>query len=145
MLLVRTMLAPSPIEGTGCFAAEPIAKGQPIWRFVPGFDEWLDPEIAGIRYNPEYLERYAQQCPLTKCWVLCRDGAQYINHSDAPNMGQQAPLWHPAYTHDALRDIAAGEEITCDYRIGDAQPFSGFGEREQASRSHACDTEQVAA
>ncbi len=126
MLLVRTRLRQSPIEGTGCFADEPILRGTPIWRFVPGFDEWLDPGIAELRYRRGYLERYAQQCPVTRCWVLCRDDAQYINHSDTPNMAQRAPLWHPSFTHDAIRDIARGEEITCDYRIGDAQPFSGF-------------------
>jgi hypothetical protein len=27
-----------------------------------------------------------------------------------------------------VRDIKCGEEITCDYRIGDALPFSGFAE-----------------
>ncbi len=32
MLRVRTYLAPSPIEGIGLFAAEPIPRGTLIWK-----------------------------------------------------------------------------------------------------------------
>ena len=126
MLLVRTMLQASPIEGIGCFAAERIRRGTPLWRFVPCFDVMLPPSFCAEMCNAEFLEKYAQQCPLTGYYVLCADDARFVNHSDDPNMGACAPLFDPARTHDALRDIEAGEEITCDYRIGDVQPFYGF-------------------
>ena len=126
MLLLPTELRPSPIDGIGCFARHPISRGTPIWRFQPGFDQILDEAFASARCNARFLATYAQQCPETGFWVLCCDDARFINHADNPNMGQVAPLFDPRFTHDALRDIAAGEEITCDYRIGDAQPFQGF-------------------
>jgi len=129
VLLVRTYLAPSPIEGIGCFARHFIAAGTPLWRFVPCFDQLLPASFAAEMCDPEYLDKYAQRCPLTGYYVLCADDARFCNHSDAPNMGACAPLFDPAHTHDALRDIEAGTEITCDYRIGDVAPFYGFRER----------------
>jgi hypothetical protein len=57
------------------------------------------------------------------------DDARFCNQSDTPNMGACAPLFDPAHTHDALRDIEAGEESTCDYRIGDVAPFYGLNAR----------------
>jgi len=125
MLLVRAELRQSPIQGIGLFALEPLRAGMPIWRFQPGFDQLIAPEIA-MRCNPWWLERYAQECPLTGYWVLCCDDARFINHSDTPNLSQVAPLFDARFTHDAVRDIEAGDEITCDYRIGDAQPFQRF-------------------
>jgi len=41
--------------------------------------------------------------------ILSFDGAQYINHSDDPNLMDQD------YNCYALRDIEAGEEITANY------------------------------
>lgn len=127
MLLVRTILKASPIDGVGCFALQPIKRGMPIWRFVAGFDRLWPPDAAE-NWDKEFLERYAQQCPQTGFWVLCADNARLINHSDTPNMRCNAPLWEGRLTHDATRDIRAGEEITCDYRIGDQRPWSGFAE-----------------
>jgi hypothetical protein len=127
MLLVRTVLRPSTIDGIGCFAAQPVKRGMAIWRFVAGFDRLFTPDAAE-RFDREFLERYAQQCPQTGFWILCADNARLINHSDQPNMRCAAPLWEGRVTHDAVRDIKCGEEITCDYRIGDALPFSGFAE-----------------
>lgn len=125
MLLVRTRLQLSPIEGIGCFALEPLRAGTPVWRFQHGFDRMIDPELAA-RCDNSWLERYAQECPFTGYWVLCADDARFINHSDDPNVSQHAPLFHPGYTGSALRDVAAGEELTMDYRIGDTTPFAGF-------------------
>lgn len=128
MLLVKTMLQPSPIHGIGLFAAERIAAGTPVWRFVKDFDRVLPP-VMRLRF-PQYvfLLHYAQRCPLTQQYVLCVDDARFMNHSDDPNVLVRAPLWDAKLTHDAIRDIAEGEEITCDYRIGDADPFEGFAD-----------------
>jgi SET domain-containing protein len=127
MLLVRTVLRPSSIHGIGLFAAERIAAGAPVWRFVREFDRVLPPVIR-LRF-PQYLtllQRYAQRCPMTDQYVLCVDDAKYMNHSDDPNVLVRAPLWDATLTHDAIRDIEEGDELTCDYRIGDADPFEGF-------------------
>jgi len=77
----------------------------------------------------EFLHRYAQKCPVTGYWLLCPDNAARINHALDANMGAGVPLADPARTDCALRDIAEGEEITCNYEIGDVQPFYGFNDR----------------
>jgi hypothetical protein len=120
------VLKPSSIEGIGLFAAEFIRKGTPVWRFQPCFDQMLPPNFVSELFDRDYLERYAQQCPWTKCWVLCADDARFMNHSSLPNVRVVAPLFDPRRTHDALHDIDPGDELTCDYSIGDLDPFHGF-------------------
>lgn len=111
MLLVRTYLAPSPIQGIGLFAAEPLAKGTEIWKFVAGFDLTLAKSAAG-RFPAvarEFLEHYAYYQEAAGGYVLMADDARFFNHADAPNtIGKDKSTI-------AARDIAAGEELTCNY------------------------------
>lgn len=112
MLLVPTYVAPSAIQGLGLFAVEPIAAGTPVWRFTPPFDQLLD--IEDVRRAPAAFRHFFD----TYCYVshdfpgryvLSCDHAKFINHADAPNMASEGTI------SVATRDIAAGEEITCDY------------------------------
>ena len=116
MLLVPTRLAQSAIHGFGVFAVAPIAKGTPVWRFAPGLDrefeagivETLPPHVRGFFAHYGYLDRNVGRI------VLCFDDARFVNHSDMPNVATDYAL--DAYGVDvALRDIAAGEELTMDY------------------------------
>jgi len=116
MLLVPTRLAPSPIHGFGVFAVEPIAKSTPVWRFAKGLDMEFEADIvatlpAHVRTffsHYGYLDRRVQRI------ILCFDDARFVNHSDMPNVATDYA--HDAYGVDvALRDIAAGEELTMDY------------------------------
>jgi hypothetical protein len=68
------------------------------------------PEFTRTRLAP-----WLYQDERTGLWVLCSDDARYMNHSDQPNLAIQGEDMH------ALRDIAAGEELTCDYREFDLQ------------------------
>jgi uncharacterized protein len=121
MMLVRTRVAPSAIHGLGLFAVEPIPKGTPVWRLAPGFDREVPArEVAA-------LPPLAQEHTRWFSWVnrdngravLSGDHACFMNHSPTPNTGM-APDAAPADTTVALRDIAAGEELTCDYFAFDA-------------------------
>ena len=51
--------------------------------------------------------------------MLSGDHACFINHSDTPNTGAAVNPALPVTTV-ALRDIQAGEEITCNYWAYDA-------------------------
>jgi len=111
MLCVKTRLGPSTIEGVGLFAAEPISKGTVVWRYDPRFDLSLDMRDipASDTIAREWLMRYGYQPDEEPVYVVCGDNARFMNHSDDPNCDD---------LNDetiALRDIAAGEEITCDY------------------------------
>jgi len=128
MLLVPTRLAPSPIHGFGVFAAAPIAQGTPVWRFAPGLDMEFEPGIvdtlpAQVRTffsHYGYLDRNVGRI------ILCFDDARFVNHSDMPNVATDYAL--DAYGMDvALRDIAAGEELTMDYaNFEEATAARGF-------------------
>ena len=116
MLLVPTRLAQSAIHGFGVFAAETIEQGAPVWRFAPGLDmafdpaivETLPPHVQAFFAHYGYLDRNVGRI------ILCFDDARFVNHSDMPNVATDYAL--DAYGVDvALRDIAAGEELTMDY------------------------------
>jgi SET domain-containing protein len=116
MLTVTTRIAASPIHGIGLFAAQDIPRGTVIWRLVPEFDLVFDketferlPEPARIQVN-----RYSYLASERGAYVLCGDDARFMNHSATPNTFEESEA-----RTVAARDIAAGEEITCDYnRLG---------------------------
>lgn len=111
MLCVKTRLGESRIEGVGLFAAEPIAKGTVVWRYDPRFDLSLDlrdiPDSDAI--TREWVMRYGYQQTDEPVYIICGDNARFMNHSDEPNCDDNGDLTI------ATADIAAGEEITCDY------------------------------
>ncbi|MCA1790214.1 MAG: SET domain-containing protein-lysine N-methyltransferase [Thioalkalivibrio sp.] len=121
MLRVPTVVAPSSIEGVGLFAAEPITAGTVIWEFTEGVD-WRIPVMDFERFPEPYrswLLRYVYREP-TGCYVLCGDNGKFMNHSFEPNCDDvDGP-----YTV-AKRDIAEGEELTCDYRLFDLDSVEG--------------------
>ena len=118
MMLVKTRVAMSPIEGLGIFADEDIKKGAPTWKFIPGLDFLVEPAFVETLASPmkEFCLRYAYMSPLSRRYVLCGDNARFMNHSDTPNTKGAYPDGEPEGMDVAIRDIAAGEELTCDYR-----------------------------
>ena len=111
MLRVRTYLAPSEIEGIGLFAAEPIPRGTLIWSFNPSFDMKVDLRQVPDDdvYVRETLMRYGYQPSEEPVYILCGDNARFMNHSATPNADDVGDITI------ARVDIAAGEEITCNY------------------------------
>jgi SET domain-containing protein len=96
-------------KGRGVFARKLIRKGEMIER-TPVF---LVPfrEIAAGRKNPN-LAHYFYLWNRTHCAITLGYGSIY-NHSYEPNA--QYRHGKMAMTYYALRDIAAGEEITINY------------------------------
>lgn len=117
MLMVKTRLGPSSIAGIGLFADEDIPAGTVTWRFVPGFDQlFCEQDIAG-RPEPARSEllNYTYKHPETGRYVYCLDNARFMNHADDPNTrGVHVSASIEGYDV-ATRDIAKGEELTCDY------------------------------
>lgn len=123
MMLVRTRVAPSAIHGMGLFAVDAIPAGTPVWRFEPGFDQEISPEqfVALPEQAQAHICWFAYQDAATGAWILSGDHTCFMNHADRPNTGASAEAKPPVTTTVALRDIAAGEELTCDYRAFDAE------------------------
>ncbi len=119
MLIIRTYLAASSIHGLGVFANENVAPGRIISRFMPPLDVTLPPEYIPILSpaEQEYLKIYAYHSIFSQLYVLTGDHDRFMNHSDDPNVGMNPD---GTSTNIALREIAAGEELTCDYRTFDA-------------------------
>jgi SET domain-containing protein len=123
MLVVKTILAPSDIEGLGLFARQHIPKGAIVWTFVPGVDALFDESAieALPAVTQDICRRYAYLDPNSKKYVLCGDDARFENHSENPNTTGVYPEGQPFGIDIATRDIQEGEEITCDYRSFDAE------------------------
>lgn len=113
MLIVPTYVGPSAIEGVGIFAVEAIPAGTAIWTLDETFDHLFDASAIGsmtpIMRN--FVERYGYP-HMTRpgLTVVEFDNGKLMNHSDSPNTNFTDPNigW-------AISDIAAGEELTCDY------------------------------
>ncbi|MCB1085861.1 MAG: SET domain-containing protein [Verrucomicrobiae bacterium] len=127
MTLVRIEIGQSAIHGIGCFAKEPIKKGQMVWRFDEQFDRVLKKEFvnslpAGAKEN---LLTYAYVSKTTGDYILSSDDTKFTNHSNTPNISCFVP---DGCTGNELvcfanQDIAIGEEMTNDYRDFDVDPY----------------------
>ena len=120
MLLVKTYIDRSPIHGLGVFAAETIAKGSKIWRYVEGFDRCYTPKQFARLPKParDFLKDYGYRVDGEIIFTV--DNDHYINHSDDPNT-----FLHNGYTI-ARRTIRKGQEITNDYREFDPALCAAF-------------------
>lgn len=113
MLLIRTSVGPSSIHGTGVFAGEDVAEGLEVWRYAPDFDQLIPfeqlPSLAPA--FRAFLDLYAYpSVDAPGGVVLSCDHAKFLNHSDDANLASRGIVTL------ARRTIAAGEEITCNYR-----------------------------
>ena len=73
----------------------------------------------------DYLDRYAYPRRSDPRFIVFEaDDARYMNHADDPNcdFGQGDVAY-------ALRDIAPGEEMTCDYNLFFEDGFEFLGDR----------------
>jgi uncharacterized protein len=115
MLLVKTYIGQSSINGMGLFADQFIPKGTVIWRFNPDLDR-IYPKSMVKDMEDSFLKSFLKRyCYLDEdkkkpYYVLCVDDARFMNHSDNPNTsngdGDQTIN---------NRDIQPSEEITCNY------------------------------
>lgn len=112
MMLVRTYVSRSSIHGVGLFASEAIAKGTEVWRYHPQFDIVVPKHYAAMlpAATQEFLAMYAYPSELVGGNLLLdADNGRFMNHSPEPNTN------NTGWVSYAARDIAADEEITCDY------------------------------
>lgn len=117
MFLIPTYLAESPIHGIGVFTPEPLPAGTLIWQFHPDVDWRITPEELE-RFPEPYQSRFRSYCYLIPegVYVFCGDTAKFMNHSETPNCDD--PEGRITVTN---RAIAAGEELTSDYRTFDLE------------------------
>jgi len=128
MMLVRTFVASSEIQGLGVFAGEFIPAGSQLWMLNPKFDIFVYVhEIAMLpAHMQDYVARYSYpHLEISGVRILDCDDGKFMNHSECPNTDFR--VFDRGY---ALVDISPGDEITCNYFEFDPA-FRGFG-RERA-------------
>lgn len=119
LLSPKCRVGPSPISGSGVFAAEPLSAGElvAVW--------------GGKVYTAEECERLGMVYPhcRTHPISLCEgyylgsenlfefDDAELFNHGCDPNVGVRGQV-----VLVARRDVAAGEELTFDYETVEDAP-----------------------
>lgn len=127
MLLVDVYLGKSSIEGIGVFAKQPIPQGTVFWKLDLKYDRLIDVETYEAETGPvkAYLDRYCYPRRSDPRYIVFEaDDARYMNHAEDPNCDMS-----PGDTGVALRDIAAGEEMTCDYNVFFEDGFEFLGDR----------------
>ena len=117
MLLVKTKIGPSQIDGIGLFADEFIPRGTIIWRFTPGFDLRFTLEtLANFpRQVQEHIYKYGWKSARPDHYCHASDHAKVFNHAESPNALSEHHDGEEEVITVALRDIERGEEITDDY------------------------------
>ncbi len=118
MLIVKTRLEKSSIEGLGLFAAQFIPKGTIVWQWSPTFDiRFCRADME--RMHPvarETLLRYSYLSKRSGLYVLCFDYGRFVNHSDSPNLLDASSPDSEEGLDIAARDIEEGEELTANYQ-----------------------------
>jgi|SRR3989344_5812932 len=119
MLLVKTKIGPSKINGIGLFADEFIQKGALVQKFIDGVDLEIEQELVDSLPEPvkSAVLHYAYKNKLIGKYILNSDDVRFLNHSDNPNLigdesNKEADI--------AARDIKKGEELTVNYTEFDA-------------------------
>jgi hypothetical protein len=136
MMLVRSYVAQSPIEGLGVYADQFIPAGTLIWKlnhnFIATFARGglgdLPPHIR------EFVEKYSfPDFENEELLYVEIDNGKFMNHSEKPNTDFKA--FSEGY---AICDIAEGEEITCNYYEFDSSFAGAFPSRTHpAPNGHA--------
>ena len=92
MFRVPTYVSRSSIHGFGVFAAARIARGTTIWEFDSAAD-WALTEAELAHFPPRLREQMEAWTYLSEegLYILCSDGAKFMNHSFQPNCDDRGP------------------------------------------------------
>lgn len=112
------MIQPSTLHGIGVFAIRDIPKGTRD-MFSQGVGEWIKLTIAEVEALPKHSRDLVENhCLFDEDFYYVPDyGFKlvdlviYLNHSDTPNVISV----NDGEYFEAIRDIAAGEELLVDY------------------------------
>lgn len=114
----KTEKRESSIDGRGLFAKESIARGEVVVIKGGYVMTRAQRDEAESRLGPAEIQ-ITEDLYLGAIREDEREGCMiHLNHSCEPNLGVEGQI---AFV--ALRDIHAGEELTCDYAMTDDEPY----------------------
>lgn len=105
-------------KGRGVFALAAIPHGTLLWtpNLLTSLDaDELKQHLAAMDFESAHVylrQGFVAPAAADRLQVNPTDDGRFVNHSRNPNCGA---CEDPEKGSLALRDIAAGEEITCDY------------------------------
>jgi hypothetical protein len=101
------------VLGYGVFATGKIPRGTVIWTLCDLDARYRPEQVEAMpRHYRQVVEKYAY-IDAAGIYVLCWDFGRYVNHSCNPTsfaVGAEVEI--------VVRDVLAGEQITCDYGLG---------------------------
>jgi hypothetical protein len=108
--------------GLGVFATRPIPAGTLVW-VEDSLDVRIPAQAVRNLVGPmrEAIYRSAYQPHGADYYLLCWDAAKYLNHCCEPNCLSVTPE-----AEIAVRDIAAGEQLSNHYAFFGLEPWEAF-------------------
>lgn len=115
----KTKVKKSMVEGRGLFAIRPIKKGEVVGIKGGHIIDWQSYEKHKKLIGDSYLQIDDNfiLAPLTRAELP--KVMMFLNHSCEPNVGVRDEI-----TFVAMKDIKAGEELTIDYAMIDADRYT---------------------
>jgi tetratricopeptide (TPR) repeat protein len=110
-LAFRMVVKRSPIHRLGVFADEPIPPHRKVIEYT---GERISRRESKRRWNPQRSYLFLLDSYWTIDGAIGGSGAEYINHSCAPNLKTRMLRGHILYF--SKRRIEKGEELTVDYK-----------------------------
>ena len=117
-LTPRAIIAPAGRKGRGLFATAPIETGEVVTGFggqVMTSVDFANLSIDHQTHSLQIAEDLFMVCPATS------ESADFFNHSCEPNLGIVGSVMLVA-----MQPIAAGDELTFDYAMCDADDYDEF-------------------
>jgi hypothetical protein len=108
----RLEVGPSPIHRWGVFAAVPIPARRRVIEYTGQLIDNREARRRGVR---QYLYLFRLDPHRVIDGAFGGSGAEFVNHSCDPNL--VARLVRGRIVLTSLRGIAAGEELTLDYKL----------------------------
>lgn len=117
----KTEKRPSGIEGRGLFAKAAIAKDEVVVVKGGYVMTRSERDAVGVTLGPSEIQIDDGLFIGPSTAEEREGGMMHLNHSCAPNVGVQGQI---AFV--AMRDIAAGEELTFDYAMTDDEDYEAM-------------------
>jgi hypothetical protein len=111
MLVIETYLKEIPGKGLGVFTFQHLPKGAVWHKDEDYFDRICTRTFVERIGMIAFFGKYASYMKPSDSYYLCSDNGRFINHSQNSNTCYVRDQAHSITT----RDIAAHEEITCNY------------------------------
>lgn len=114
MLIIETILKEFPNKGIGLCSVHAMSEGTFVYEANSFFDVLVSKqEVDSMQKVPrDFIEEHCSFSKKRNGYWVCVDNARFLNHSDTPNLKWLSGI----HKYITVRDISAGEELTCNYR-----------------------------